>query len=277
MTHKSLLNELWQTTLSRLGGTAAIDASAREMRAFLRPRVVFRHRSAAADPGLLPWRHGASIHKRLGGVAGLADLSNVALLQRLRKCGAWMEHLVGQLLSGAALPAAGGRRIRLLDGTTVPKAGKEARENNGLWRLHCGFDLPSERFSFIGLTDEKGGERLDRTPFDRAISLSPIAASSIPILWRTSWSRVPMSLCAPAGQGRGGSNRTANPSIILAALAVAGNAGVLDRPVWIARKKRPTLALRLVAIRKPPVAVRRARRKPDRPQSGKAKPSLAAH
>ena len=27
--------------------------------------------------------------------AGLADLSNVALLQRLRNCGAWMEHLVG--------------------------------------------------------------------------------------------------------------------------------------------------------------------------------------
>ena len=49
-------------------------------------------------------------------------------------------------------------------GTTVPKAGKDVRENNGLWRLHCAFDLPAERFSFIELTDEKGGERLDRTP-----------------------------------------------------------------------------------------------------------------
>ena len=34
-----------------------------------------------------------------------------------------------------------------------------------MWRLHCAFDLPAERFSFIALTDEKGGERLDRIPF----------------------------------------------------------------------------------------------------------------
>src|SRR5271166_3125518 len=88
---------------------------------------------------------------------GLADLSNVALLQRLRNSSAWMEHLVGQLLGGGAVPAARGRHIRLLDGTAVPKAGKEAKENNGLWRLHCTFDLPSERFSHIELTDEKGG------------------------------------------------------------------------------------------------------------------------
>jgi hypothetical protein len=36
MTYESFPNELWRTTLSRLGGTAAIEAFAREMRAFLR-------------------------------------------------------------------------------------------------------------------------------------------------------------------------------------------------------------------------------------------------
>ena len=40
MTHESLLNELWQATLKHLGGAAAIEASAREARAFLRPRAV---------------------------------------------------------------------------------------------------------------------------------------------------------------------------------------------------------------------------------------------
>lgn len=40
MTHESLLNELWQTALTRLGGTAAIEASAREKGAFLRSRAV---------------------------------------------------------------------------------------------------------------------------------------------------------------------------------------------------------------------------------------------
>ncbi len=135
------------------------------MRAFLRPRAV----KSATDLLRLILAYclggmGLRSTSAWAASAGLADLSNVALLQRLRNSSAWMEHLVGQLLGGGAVPAAAGRRIRLLDGTTVPKAGKEARENNGLWRLHCTFDLPAERFSFVELTDEKGGERLDRTP-----------------------------------------------------------------------------------------------------------------
>ena len=152
MTHESLLNELWQATLKQLGGAAAIEASAREARAFLRPRAV----KSATDLLRLILAYcvggmGLRSTSAWAASAGLADLSNVALLQRLRNCGAWMEHLVGKLLGGGAVPAAGGRRIRLLDGTTVPKAGKEVRENNGLWRLHCAFDLPAERFSFIEL------------------------------------------------------------------------------------------------------------------------------
>ena len=166
MTHESLLNELWQTTLTRLGGTAAIEASAREKGAFLRSRAVV----CATDLLRLVLAYclggmGLRSASAWAASAGLADLSNVALLKRLRKCGAWMEHLAGTLLSAGIQPEAGGRRIRLLDGTTVPKAGKEAKKNSGLWRLHCAFDLPEERFSFIELTDEKGGERLDRTPF----------------------------------------------------------------------------------------------------------------
>ena len=109
MTHESLLNELWQTTLARLGGVAAIEGSARETRAFLRPRAV---RSAVDLLRLI-------LAYRLGGMglrstsawaasAGLAELSNVALLQRLRNCDIWMEHLVGQLLGAGTAPAGGG-------------------------------------------------------------------------------------------------------------------------------------------------------------------------
>ncbi len=166
MTHESLLNELWQRAVTRLGGTAAIEASARDKGAFLRGRAV----ACATDLLRLILAYclggmGLRSTSAWAASAGLADLSNVALLKRLRKCGAWMEHLAGVLLSAGHQPAAGGRRIRLLDGTTVPKAGKKTKKNSGLWRLHCAFDLPAERFSFIELTDEKRGERLDRTPF----------------------------------------------------------------------------------------------------------------
>src|SRR5208282_3330414 len=95
---------------------------------------------------------------------GLADLSNVALLQRLRRCGDWLALLVGEALAAAVPQASRGRLIRLIDATTVPKAGALAKRQNKLWRIHSAFDLPSERFGFFELTDEKGGERLDRTP-----------------------------------------------------------------------------------------------------------------
>ena len=216
MSHELLLNELWQTTVSRLGGVAAIDASAREKRAFpastggqVRATDLLRLILAYCLGGM-----GLRSTSAWAASAGLADLSNVALLQRLRNCGAWMEHLVGLSLVGGAVPAADGRRIRLLDGTTVPKAGKEARKNNGLWRLHCTFDLPSERFSHIELTDEKGGERLSRTPCrKRRYPHCRSRISFIPILWRMSWSRAPMSSCARAGKAPGGSPGMASRSI----------------------------------------------------------------
>jgi hypothetical protein len=261
MTHDSLLNELWQTTLTRLGGTAAIEASAREKGAFLRSRAV----ACATDLLRLILAYclggmGLRSASAWAASADLADLSNVALLKRLRKCGPWMEHLAGTLLSAGIQPEAGGRRIRLLDGTTVPKAGKEAKENSGLWRLHCAFDLPAERFSFVELTDEKGGERLDRTPFakdDIAIAdrgymhpepLAHILEQGADVIVRTPWT------------GARWLNEDGKPFNLLAALEMAeNNTGVLDRPIWIARKNAPALALRLVAIRKPPLAAKASR------------------
>ena len=92
---------------------------------------------------------------------GLADISNVALLYRLRQCGDWLGLLVGHVLAGAAPPASQGRLIRLVDATTAPKAGRLAKMKNRLWRIHSAFDLPGERFGFFALTDERGGETLE--------------------------------------------------------------------------------------------------------------------
>ena len=81
---------------------------------------------------------------------GLASLSNVAVLGRLRNAVPWLQSILARLLgeaSGSQLTVAGGRLIRLVDATTVRKAGKSARENGRLWRVHAVFDLPAERFS----------------------------------------------------------------------------------------------------------------------------------
>jgi len=265
MTLESHLNELWQASLARLDGEASIEASARKFGAFRRARAV----GCATDLLRLILAYclgGMGLRSTSAWAAsvGLADLSNVALLKRLRKCGAWMEHLAGTLLSEGQRPAAEGRRIRLLDGTTVPKAGKDAKKNNGLWRLHCTFDLPAERFSFIELTDEKGGERLDRTPFakgDIAIAdrgfmhpdpLAHILEQGADVIVRAPW------------KGARWLGKDSKPFDILAALTAAEGTGVLDTPVWIGRKKAPPLALRLVALQKSPEEAEKSRAKARR-------------
>ena len=97
---------------------------------------------------------------------GLASLSNVALLKRLRNSVGWLEHLVSRLLGAGAreagLAAAKGRPVRLVDATSVAKAGRAARESGGRWRIHSIFDLESERFTAFELTDESEGEVIDR-------------------------------------------------------------------------------------------------------------------
>jgi hypothetical protein len=265
MAHESLLNDLWQSALVRLGGAASVEASAREMGAFTRARGVV----CAADLLRLVLAYclgGVGLRSTSAWAAsvGLADLSNVALLKRLRKCGPWMEHLTGLLLGGGAEPAAQGRRIRLADGTTVSKAGKEAKKNNGLWRLHCVLDLPAERFSFVELTDEKGGERLDRVPFakgDVAIAdrgfmhpdpLAHVLEQGADIVVRAGW------------KGARWLGKKGEPFDLLAALEASKGAGVLDTPIWIARKKAPPLALRLVALQKSAAAAKTSRAKARR-------------
>ncbi|ESX83856.1 hypothetical protein X754_29575, partial [Mesorhizobium sp. LNJC403B00] len=36
--------------------------------------------------------------------------------------------------------------------------------NNGLWRMHCAFELEREQFDFIEITDQSEAELIDRVP-----------------------------------------------------------------------------------------------------------------
>jgi hypothetical protein len=112
---------------------APLETSARWTKAFLRARVVEnatdRLRMILAyclgEQGLRSASAWAS-------AIGLVDISNVALLYRLRHCGDWLALLVGQTLAFEAPKAAQGRLIRLIDATTVPKVGALAKTTNSL-------------------------------------------------------------------------------------------------------------------------------------------------
>lgn len=262
MTHGSLLNEDWAHVVERLGGAALLERSARETKAFLRPRKI----DTAEDLLRLILAYclgekGLRLTAAWASATGLVDLSNVALLYRLQQCGDWLCFLIGRLLSGAAPEAAQGRLIRLIDATTVPKAGAQDSRKGRLWRIHSAFDLPHERFGHFELTDETGGERLDRIPVvpgeiriaDRAYlqpdRIAAVIEAGADILIRATWKNA--RWCEEGGRALD----------LIACLRKAADVGRLDRPICIARKGAAPLALRLIAVRKPPELAAEARRK----------------
>ena len=194
----------------------------------------------------------------------LVDISNVALLYRLRQCGDWLAFLVGQALASSAPPAAKGRLIRIIDGTTVPKAGKAAKTGNKLWRIHAGFDLPTERFGHVELTDEKGGETLDRIPAlageiriaDRAFlqpdRMAAVLDAGADLLVRARWKNARWL------------DADGDLVDLIGEFDKHATSGLIDRSIWIGRKSGAPLALRLVAVKKPPQAAEASRRRARR-------------
>src|SRR5882757_7083352 len=112
MIHESLLNGDWQSIVDRLGGRAQLTASARASKAFVRARVV----ENAVDLLRLILSYclgerGLRLTAAWATSIGLVDLSNVALLYRLRHCGDWLTKLIGQALATGAPKASHDRLI----------------------------------------------------------------------------------------------------------------------------------------------------------------------
>jgi hypothetical protein len=265
MIHESLVDRDWQRVVDRLGGAVALEASARETKAFLRARVI----GSAVDllRMVLAYclsRRGLRSTAAWATSIGLVDVSSVALLYRLRQCGDWLAVLVGHALAAGAPAASRGRLIRIVDATTVPKAGALAKKKNALWRVHSAFDLPGERFGFFELTDQQGGERLDRIPVikgeiriaDRAYlqpdRMATVLEAGADIVVRAGW------------KGARWLDAAGEPLDLLAEFRAAADHGLIDRPIWIARKGGAPLSLRLVAVRKPAAAAETAKRKARR-------------
>jgi len=90
-------------------------------------------------------------------LAELADLSDVAFLNRLKKSKEWLRRLCLALFEerGVALGlerAEGIFQVRLFDATTVKEPGK----TGSLWRIHYSLCVPSLACDFFKLTATKG-------------------------------------------------------------------------------------------------------------------------
>jgi DDE family transposase len=98
--------------------------------------------------------------------AGLADVSDVTVLNRLRAAESWWHWLCTALLAerGWYLSAdSRGYNVRALDGTLV----KEPGRTGGLWRIHYSLRIPSLECDHLEVTAVRGGgtgEKLERFP-----------------------------------------------------------------------------------------------------------------
>lgn len=98
-------------------------------------------------------------------VTGLAQLSDVALMKRMRNAEPWLQKLTSLVFdASASMPSVegvlAGRRLRTVDATHVKVSGSSGTD----YRLHYVLSLPSLTCDFAEVTDSKGGESYTRVP-----------------------------------------------------------------------------------------------------------------
>lgn len=193
---------------------------------------------------------------------GIADLSEVALLKRLRRARPWLGQLLAaKLAQNARLPGRWppGLRIRLVDATSASRPGSAGTD----WRIHLGFQLATLTVDQVELTSAQGGETFKRLPgqaqeitigdrgYAQRQGIAALTAQGGWVVVRLNWNTVPLQ--HPDG----------HPFDLFAALstlppAEAGEWAVQTAP---AEDGTPAVAGRLVALRKSPAAAEAARRK----------------
>src|SRR3954469_8440163 len=115
--------------------------------------------------------------------AGIADVSDVTLWNRLRQSEAWWRQLCQELLrdNGVNLePALKGQPVRVVAATVV----KEPGQTGGQWRIHYSLRLPSLECDHFDVTPTPGkttGEKLGRFQFQKGELVLADAGYSNPL------------------------------------------------------------------------------------------------
>jgi len=99
---------------------------------------------------------------------GLASMTDVALLLRLRSSGVWLQSLARRMFESSRFAreppkGIGGRRLRAVDATTVEEPGATGTD----WRVHYCVSLPELQCDYYEVTDDHGGETYKRVPISR--------------------------------------------------------------------------------------------------------------
>lgn len=248
----------WPYLLKLLGGAKRVDELAYATGAFVRRREL--QSPSEVLQLLMTWAVAERSLREtaaLAAEAGMADVSDVALLKRFARADGWLGALLAERIADRGEQFRPGMRMRLIDATTVARPGSKQTD----LRLHVGLDLGSHRIDSVELTDATGGESLERFAFqpgetvvaDRGYAhragLAQVARAGAFFVVRIPWNNVPLE------DDQGG--RIDIPQ----ALETLADAEAGEFAVRFRTPDGEAIAARLVAIRKSEPAAERARQK----------------
>ncbi len=199
--------------------------------------------------------------------SGIADMSQVALLKRLRTSGAWLAWLGGELCRSLReeprLPE--GLRPRVVDSTTVQGPASKGTE----WRVHYSLNLVTLNCDWYEVTDAHGAELLERTPLDkgdvlladrnylRPAGVQVVADAHAHVLVRLRWTHSPMR----------DSEGNDFYALTHAKKLKVGQIGAW--PVWLPVPGERSISGRVVATKLPAPLAARAQRRAAKPKKGR--------
>ena len=244
---QSLLPEGWQDKARELGAM-------RRERGFANPAALLRVL-------LIHLGQGCSLRETVvrAREGGLSNISDVAILKRLRGCGEWFKWMADGLRHKwlpeftTSSPVWANRRIRLVDGTMVSEPGYTGSQ----WRLHYSVSLPALNCDEVIVTTQREGETLKRYSvqpgdvfiadrgFAQRAGIAHVVAQQGDVIIRTNLVTLPL---------HDAKGVRLDVLAYLRTLKV-GDAG--EWPVWVSHDKK-LIAGRLCAVKKGAVAAQKA-------------------
>lgn len=260
MDARTALQYEWPYLLSFFPDWPDLEASAFETGAIRRRRVVIEA-SSLLRLALAYGFCGLSLRQTAAWAqaVGIAELSDVALLKRLRNAAPWLGRLLAIKLAeraGSTFGPVPGRRLRLVDATAVSRPASTGTD----YRVHLAFDLASWSINQAQLTGAEGGETLTRFSFspadivlgDRGYGhrkgLQKVLHAKADFIVRIGWQNLP--LWQSDGQR----------FEVLAALRALPDAAPASFPV-VLTDTPGEVPLRFVAVRKSEASAQQAREK----------------
>jgi Transposase DDE domain len=152
-------SEAWREVVNRLGGEAELARSAVEQKALVRSRGV----RSPTDLLWLALTYGPGGHSlrttaALAAMAGVADISDVALMKRIAGAADWLSCLCAKQLGKVPNSQGNAPKLRLLDASRLEGPGKVC------FRLHACYDPVAGRICDLDVTSMEVGEHLDALP-----------------------------------------------------------------------------------------------------------------